>query len=356
MAFDLEKAAASRLVLLSGPEETLKLRALRDLSARLGLGPEAFDAQEFTAGVTLPVEWFASVCTAPFFGDKRVAVVRHLLRCDPDKLKGVDLTKIPDTGLMILVAEDEGGDSDKQSSQARINANWEKEIDKLKGYVSIFKVDTKDELMMLKKEVIAMNKSASDSTLRLLLEITGSLSGALAELEKLDLYVGDTKSFQESDVKAVAVPSREWNVFHMVDALVQGNTGEAFGHLRTLLASAKKPEESIMQNILPQLSRTLRLTWQARIAIEAGGGLGNIPPSVKIFMNEGKSLLTEKDWLQRRYFGWAKNVGLPQLGRCLQAVSDADARLKGMLPGGGSTEVLDRLILEVAEQFGGVKR
>ncbi len=75
----------------------------------------------------------------------------------------------------------------------------------------------------------------------------GSLSRSIEELEKLAIYVGESDSIREEDVKVVVVPSREWNVFKLCDAIVRDNAGEAMRQLRILVESPPTGRRSGIQ-------------------------------------------------------------------------------------------------------------
>lgn len=351
MAFDLSKAVVARVVLIYGAEEALKARALADLKEALGLGEDAFDYQEFVANSSAPVEWYASVCTAPFFSPKRVAVVRNLLRVSSDDLGNVNLATVPESGLLVLVADSEGGDDDKQRRLAKIEAGWIKAITTAKGYAGDCKVDPKEETGIVRRECERFGKTMTENVARILLEVTGGLSEAIHEVEKLCLYVAESKAIGEHDVRAVAIASKDWNVYKLVDAMIAGNATEGLGQLDYLLGTMNKPTDAALSSILPTLSKSLRLIFQAKIAIEKGGDAEKIPPSALDLFPDKPNLASEKDWLRRRYFNWAKSSSLPSIAAALQLVSDTDCRLKGAISGFTPKEALERMVIDLTNIF-----
>ena len=109
MKLDVDKAVAAPLVMITGDESALRRLALDHILESIGIQSDDFDLQSYE-GDSDPVDWVASAGTSPFLADRRVVVVRHLLRCDPDRGKSVSFKGLPSTALLILIADDENGD------------------------------------------------------------------------------------------------------------------------------------------------------------------------------------------------------------------------------------------------------
>src|SRR5262249_2384341 len=151
-----------------------------------------------------PLDWLSSVGTVPFLSDRRIAVIRHLLRRDPDNIK---LTDLPETALLILVADDESGDDSKQMRYKTLRTNWEKAVNKAGGYMEDFEGESRDVPKAGRAGAEVLGKKLSDPAIDALVEMTGfSISRAIEELEKLAIFVGDTAEIRESDVRTVVVP------------------------------------------------------------------------------------------------------------------------------------------------------
>ncbi len=347
MPFSTEKALKHSVVMLSGNEHELRRRALSELLAAAVEGDDDFDREEFDAGSSESIEWVSFAGTAPFLGDRRVVVVRHLLRSDPDEAK---LMGLPATALLILVADDETGDENKQRTLLNVRSKWEAQAKKAGGFLENFATESKNLTSSVKVEAGALGKKLSDQAATTLTEMTGaSLSRAIDELQKLAIFVGNKPEIREADVRAVVVPSREWNVFKLVDSLLSGESGEALRQLRILVGSQVKAEEAAMRNILPQASRNLRLIWQARLCVDAKVSLENASATVTDMFPEKHNLLKEKPWVQTKIMRLARCVDLCQLSKCLQIVSDTDARLKGMMDSFTPMDSLERMVLEMAQ-------
>lgn len=342
--------ALRRVVLIAGDEDVLRREALASLLAEANVLPDDFDLETFEGDVSSPSDWVASVGTSPFLAERRTAIVRHLLRCDLDALKGIDLSKLPQSSLLILVADDEGGSEDKAAKMKTRRKAWEKAVSSAGGAVISCDANPKAVKETVRKRAADAGKTLSDKAAEALVEMTGgSLSRALDELEKLSLFVGKAEQIRESDVRSVAVPSREWNVYKMVEATFSGDVGEALRQLRTLIGSPTKAEEAAFSRILPTVSRQLRLLWQARLCIDANCGVTNAPERVRAMFPDKPNLASEPPYRQNAIMTTARRLSLERIGRCFTILADTDARLKGSLDAFSGVETLERMILEMAE-------
>lgn len=333
--------------MLSGDEDALRSRALQELMAAATLEDD-FDIEVVDAGEVGPTQWSASAGTSPFLSSRRTVVVRHLLRCDGIETSG--WKDLPETALMVLVVDDESGDESKQSRLATLRNNWEKAVKAVGGHIEVFKTDPKQVVESIRQEAIRLGKKMSPKAAETLAEMCGgSLSRALEELEKLSLFIGDNEQISESDVRNVAMPSREWNVYKMVDAAFNGDGGEALRQLRILVGGSTKAEDAAFSRILPTIHRQLRLTWQARIILDAKANPDDPPESVMKLFPDNPSILKQAPFVRGKAMRSARSVSFDQLGSCLSILSNADARLKGQLPSYSGMETLEQMLLQMIE-------
>lgn len=339
-----------RVIYIAGEEAALRKEALDAVLAGLEMNKDDFDLEQFDGDGSSPIQWLGSVGTSPFMAPRRVVIVRHLLRTDPDKLKAVNLATIPDSGMLILVADEESGADDRQARMKTADKNWRKAVEKAGGMVFEAKIDPKKTKDEVKVRLNQLGKTISERALENLLQMTGgSLSRVLDELEKLSLYIGDQPQIRETDVRMVVMPSQDWNVFSMVNAIVAGNVGEALRQLRILIISPQKAENAAHAQILPQISRSLRLLWQARVCLDAGVSPGDAPEAIRKCFPDRPNLANENPYGQGIVMGNARRVTLDRLVVAFGILSDADARLKGALDGFSATETLERMVLEMAQ-------
>lgn len=331
-------------MLLSGTEQELRRRALRSIIE--ALGDDAIERSEIEAGGSKPTDWFAEASTAPLFAERRSVFVRRLLRADP---KGLSAPKLPSTAFVVLVADEEFSDGDRNDESKRRQTAWEKLVRDSGGTVVDFAQETNKAEESIKREAARLEKKMSPKAISTLLEMTGSkISRSFEELEKVALYVGDRPEIRESDLLEVVVPAREWSVFALVEALVQGSTAEGMRQLRILTSGEGKPEDAAMRNILPMMSRMLRLLWQARGLIDARrsaddpstGGLWAFP--------DKNNLLTEKPYSKSKSMRLARNLSLNQIAEMMAIVARTDSQLKGLADSFGPTDSLQRMAFEIA--------
>jgi DNA polymerase-3 subunit delta len=299
------------------------------------------------------MDWLASCGTSPFLGDRRIAVVRHIYRFDHDKLKTINLGKLPPTALLILIADEEVGSDDKiQRLKTTGRKAWEKAVSSAGGFIQAFDPDPAAAKEEIKKALLASEKTMTERATDALVDMTGgNLSRALDELEKLILFVGTQPQITEKDIWTVVVPSREWNVYKMVDSVVAGAVPEALRQLRNLLGSSTKTEEAAFSRILPSVSRQLRLLWQARLCIEAKCGPTNAPPHIRAQFPDKPNLASEASYRQNSILQAARTTSLPQIQRCFSILSDTDSRMKGALDSFSSIDTLERMVLEMSESL-----
>lgn len=342
MKFDAAKAAAQRVVLIAPSEDVLRVRALSDLLAAAGVGPDDFDYEVLQADESPSASWVASVSTVPFLAERRVTIVRHLFRAAADPLGD-----LPATALLVLVGDDDaGGDEAKLSKQRTALKNWTKAVEAAKGVVYAPEIDGKAFVDLLAAESVRLGKKLDRKATVLLQEMVGgSFSRGIAELEKLVYFVGDRDLIESSDVKRVVAPSREWSIWSLIGAVVNGNVGEALVELRTLVGAGTKAEEASNRLILPQLYRQVRLMLQARTILETGR-------PADVLASEGllpeKHLGQEKDFTRNKVIAQAKSVSHAQCARALARIAEADAQLKGALPAADTVTTLELLLQDLA--------
>jgi DNA polymerase-3 subunit delta len=264
-------------------------------------------------------------------------------------LKGVSLGNLPETAFLVLVADDDGGSDDRIRRQKDARRILQQAVGRAGGELLEFNPDPKAAKDAVRREAAEAGKAMSERSAQVLVEMTGgSLSRALEELQKLIIYVADNPSIGEREILAIAVPSREWSVFRLADAIISNQVALALKQLKILVGSSPKPEDSAFRAILPQLSRTLRLVWQARLCIDAGCSPAEPTSKVLSMFPAKPNLANEQPYRQSQIMGSARKTSLYEVALALQVLSDTDARLKGGLPSFSTVEALERMVLDMA--------
>jgi len=359
-AKDKDKIFEARCILLGGDESVLRSDALKRILAHFTVAGENLEYEEFKADAVPPIEWVARAGVYPFLCERRIVVVRNLLRVDPtdewdEKPKSKDhpfvkeLVALPPTALLVLVADDEQGDDDKQRRLEGVARRWTDMALTANAYIEAPSTDRKEVMETLRKTAKERGKHMTPVTATLLTEmVSGSLSLALAELEKLVLYVGKNEAITDSDVKTVVAPETEYNVYQLIDAVVAGDSGAALKQLRILIGSQSKIEGQTFSRIMPTLSRQFRVIWQARLCVEDDSRSGSPSPRVLEMLPSKPRITDEKDWAQQRAMRAARRLSLPQIRRVFAELAHADASLKGMGASFSTQETLEEMVLRMA--------
>lgn len=333
--------------LIHGPEDRIRRRALADLLAEIGVGPQDFDLETHGGDGGKVSDWVASAGTAPFLAPARVVLVRHLLRAgDPKDHRIDELSSVPDSGRLILVADEEATlDEDRQRRFSDSAKAWARAVTSAGGTVIEASVPPAQFSSRLRSEAEALGKSLSATAADQLKELCGgSFSRALDEVEKLALYVGDRPAIAEADVHKAASASREHNVFRLVESIAGGEAGNAFAQLRVLFGNTSKPDD-VANRFLPSLSRQFRLVWQARAALDARVAPGEMGTRLPGALADRPRLDKEPDFVQQKALRLAKRLPLTAIAACLQEVADCDARLKGLRPATSAMDSVETMVV-----------
>jgi len=349
--WDLAKAFKHQIVLLSGAEDALRMNALRELIKESAQGDD-FDLETFMADAAEPLQWLASAGTTPFLSPRRTVVVRNFLR--RDNYKDFSPGPLPETALLILVADDEPGDQDKQRRLETLRTNWEKTIAKIGGAVFDFAVDANQIQEEIKSRAQEHGKKISPKAAGLLREMSGgSLSRSLQEIEKIVVFVGKAEEIYEKDIRAIAIASPEWNIFKLIDSITRAETGEALRQLQMLIGTNPKVEDVIFRTIFPLLTSQLETIWQARACIEVGVSPTNAPTEVSAAFLDRPNISRLGDWQRNKAMTSARALNFDALAKCFKAMADCDSRLKGALPSFSARDTLERMVLEMIEAVRG---
>ncbi|MEQ1935339.1 MAG: DNA polymerase III subunit delta, partial [Fimbriimonadaceae bacterium] len=285
--------------------------------------------------------------TAPFLSPRRVVVVRNLYRCSEPDLLGKP--ELPGTEMLILVGDEELVSEERDRALVTLAGQWEKAVVAAKGYACAFTVSSKAVVETIREEAVRLGKQMAPAVAEYLVEMCGgNLSQALDELQKLVLYVSGP-SISIRDLEDIVMPSREWNVFKLLDGAVQGDVPAAIRQLRVLIGSNPRSDSAIHAQVFPQVSRQLRLLYQARCVLDAGGSQTAVPSEVKAGMPTKNNLLSEKEYPQKLAFQRARKLNLNQIRSAMTIVTDTDARIKGLLPGYSNVETMEQMVMQLAK-------
>ncbi len=260
---------------------------LKGIQREGNLNFATFDLSESGTAFT---EIVTSALTIPFLGGQRVVVARSVKSVetafksldDPDDdrkskrggtaeviLRAVEqLSELPDDALLILVEENDHLDG---------RTAFYRGLKKAGCIIEAFKGMWFDPVSSERRDrgqvVEFVQAEASKRGLRLdagkaehFALLVGSDRGTIIqELEKLAAYAGAGSRITDEDIKSVVTESYEAGIFHLVDTVGFGKTGEAFKVLGDILDRGAAPPY-----ILAMIARQVRLIARVREALDAG--------------------------------------------------------------------------------------
>ena len=240
--------------LFEGPEENLKAAALTAL--RQAILPEGMEELNETIMDNPPADAVIAACeTLPFIADQRLVIIREhpalTGRADAEEKLLSYLGHVPDSCVLVFLARG------KADARKKLYTSIKKH-----GAIVTFAPLTAQEVdQWIVRCFQGLGKSCAPQVASLLSFTVGADTALLrTEIDKLAALAGDRDTITEADVQSIATRSTEYNVFQMVDAVVAGQEGKAFGLLRDMLTTG-----SDRLGILAMLLRQYRLMQHIKI-------------------------------------------------------------------------------------------
>ncbi len=360
MKLDPAKAVREPVVLLHSSEGALVTQGLQALLAAHAEGDEPLDHEVYVGDGSPPAEWIGAAGVVPFLTETRVVVVRNLGRCLPSKVWDAKITKnhpfvkslssLPETARLILVGDEEGGSQDKKQSALDQIEKWVKLVG-FAGCMAVRLDYTPEEATKAIVERAQTNgKKLSRGLADKLSQMLGGQIGlAMAEVDKLCLYMGEAKEISEEAIDLAVIPELDYNIFQLSDGVFRGDSRFALKQLQLLSSRIPDMQSEALSRVLPMLHRHLRFAWQARICHEAKCRASDPPEKVKTLFPDKPQLSSEKDWIQRKHMEAAKGLSFEKLSKCLSELAKADHKLKGIIPSFKAEETIEVLVLSMAQ-------
>ncbi len=250
----VKSGQAQGVYLFDGPEENLKAAALSAL--RAAILPEGMEELNESLMDNPATDAVIAACeTLPFLADRRLVVVREhpalTGRAEAEEKLIAYLSRVPDSCVLIFLARG------KADARKKLYTTIKKH-----GAIVTFAPLTAAEVdQWIVRTFQKEGKSCAPQTASLLSFTVGTDTALLrTEIGKLVAHAGDRDTITENDVNAIATRSVECTVFQMVDAVVAGQQGQAFGLLRDMLTTG-----SDRLGILAMLLRQFRLMQHIKI-------------------------------------------------------------------------------------------
>lgn len=322
------EVAPAPVVLLVGTEQALADIAWRRLLA--AVREQTPDVERHELGPTRFVVGDVSAAVAPsLFGGRRLVVLEGLeAAAGPysDEVVAVakELAAQPDEDL-VLVARHGGGNGGKAVLAA---------LAAVPGAVRVSCAPVtgdRERAELVTARLRSAGRRAEPAAVQVLVE---ALGGDLAELLAVSGQLADTVltgAIGVDDVRSLVGGRREARGFDIADAAIAGHAGDALSLLRHALSQRVEP-------VLVVGALGSKLRAMAKVA---GAGRGPAASMAK----ELSMAPWQVDRARRDLQGWDP----PGLGRAIVAVADADAAVKGEVPGVAAAYALERAVVAVTD-------
>lgn len=334
-------AGVPPVIALTSAEPFLRLRRLAELRALAG--EDGFDLVEVSGQDARATELMDAAMALPFLGERKVVVVRNAERIPTSERESLAsrLNELDEPALVVFVIEP----SDEQKALPKTDPLMKAVANA--GVIEEPRADKAQVVNEMRATAGELGVSLDNAAAAALLEMTSEhITAAMAELEKCALFVGQGGKITRQVVSEVATPSRDFQVFKMLDAVCSGNASSALQCLRDLLASGTKVEEAAFRHVFPLLHRQLRLLFQARAARDLGlpdEQADEIAPT-----RHSWAEIARRGGFQRDKFrSLAQRLSLDQVSELFDLLLKADAELKGQIPSVNARETLERMVVEM---------
>lgn len=217
--------------------------------------------------------------TVPFMAPNRLVIIKDLMFCFEPRPRAESqsrsnrsekkmeeyrtiveyLKKIPESTVIVLI------DTRDDNQQIRAGNYALKELSpkaRVKNYTPLKANELRH---WIQKYLVERGSSASSTAIALLMEFIGSdLRVMASEIDKLLLYISG-KTINEEDVKAVVGYAHEFNIFNLVDAVLEFQASTAEESIEQLLLKGTTPA-----HLLVMLARQLRTLVRAKEMKDSG--------------------------------------------------------------------------------------
>ena len=303
---ELKSRKLRPVYLLWGAETLLLDRALAEIEKQALLGAMVeFNCDRFRAREASAAEAAAAAQTLPMMAERRLVVVKELEAWraeEQEKLVPYLEAPSPSTCL-VLVAEEVDARRKLAKAVSAVGALVE------------FKHPYPAQVPELLKEMAARHdKGLEPEALDLLIELKGNhLQMLEQELEKLALYVGDTKTITREQVAESVADTKLSVVFEFTDAVGERDTEKALRVFTRMMETGEAPLA-----VLGMVARHFRLLWKIQALQQQRKSAAEMAQETGL----------NRFILEKTYLTQAKNFRPGDLGRLSSALADLDYALK----------------------------
>jgi DNA polymerase-3 subunit delta len=267
----LEKGKLSPFYLFYGSNEFLLERVLSRI--RETFVPETsrdFNFRIFYGDKTEPADIIDTARSLPFMSDSRLIIVRRTESLSPAALESYIpyLDRPVESTCLIFI-----------SSKTDFKRKFYRKIRELGKAVNFKKLNDRQVIPWIKKTAKELDLNIEDQACAYLQQLVGNrLMDLHAELEKLSLSYGK-KIVGMEEVRAVAIFSRIYTVFELMDEVSFKRCGESISVLNRFLE--EEGNDGFLK-VLGMLNRQIRLLWQAKTVSDKGGRTADVSRKIKL--------------------------------------------------------------------------
>lgn len=214
-----------------------------------------------------------------------------------------------------------------------LRAKWVKAIETRGALIQVWPVDRTQLPRWLQQRAQAIGLNIDRAGIAILADrVEGNLLAAAQELEKLRVLVGD-QAVGADAVNSLVASSARYDVFKLIDCVLQGQTASALKMLHSL---RKEGAEGIP--LMGAISRELRSLHQCAQLSARGNGIERVLDNAGV-------------WDKRKplYKQALSRMDEKHLAALLKAAQNIDLSFKGQRPG-DPWEMIDQLVCRLAGQ------
>ncbi len=343
--------APAPVYLIEGEEPVLQREFLTQLRRALSLEPHSIDETVLDARETPTAALGALVQTIPMESARRLVLLHAVNRYHAAELQNLArlIEQIPPFACLVLLP------SPAEESEGA-KAAWNTLVKAVEKHGTVVKLAPLTGATLTRRLVEIAQQSGKrlrPEDAEYLQTLTdGVAEHALAELEKVILFVEPHHEISRLDIDMVVAPSQQAQVFKLVDSVVARDTRAAMRQLRLMFQSGTRAEEAAMKT-LALIARQYRLLWGVRMLLQAQQPVkqpNRIDPEVAQKLPKDPDVqqtLLRQPFLQDRLLKQAERLSLAQLCTAFHAIWEADLALKGLRPSVNAAEIMERLIVRL---------
>lgn len=324
---------------------------LTQLRRALQITPGSIDEAVLDARETPVASVIGAVQTIPMESERRLVLLHAVNRYSAAELQSLarGVEQVPPFACLVLLP------SPAEESEGA-KAIWGALVKAVEKHGMVIKLTALTGATLTRRMVEIAQQSGKrlrpEDAEYLQTLVDGVAERALAELEKVILFVEPHSEISRLDIERVVSPSQQAQVFKLVDSVVARDARAAMRQIRLMFQSGTRAEETALKT-LALIARQYRLLWGVRTLMQYQQPIkqpNRIIQAVAQKLPKDPDVLqtlTRQAFLQERLAKQAEQMSFAQLCQAFQAIMEADLALKGLRPSVNAAEIMERLIIRL---------